>query len=81
MYHPFAAKMYQLAKMAHTLDKVSNGRLILGVGSGWHKPEYDAYGYTFDRRVNRLEETLQIRSLSALERVAEAARLYRSETQ
>lgn len=51
-----------LAKMAHTLDEISNGRLTLGVGAGWHQPEYDAYGYPFDRRVNRLEEALQILS-------------------
>ena len=49
-----------LAKMAHTLDEVSNGRLILGIGAGWHKPEFDAFGYPFDKRVDRFEEALQI---------------------
>lgn len=49
-----------LAKMAHTLDEVSNGRLILGIGAGWHKPEFDAFGYPFDHRVDRFEEALQI---------------------
>ncbi|MFN8492530.1 MAG: LLM class flavin-dependent oxidoreductase [Caldilineaceae bacterium] len=49
-----------LAKMAHTLDEVSSGRLILGIGAGWHQPEFDAFGYNFDRRVDRLEEALQI---------------------
>ncbi len=49
-----------LAKMAHTLDEISGGRLILGVGAGWHQPEFDAFGYSFDRRVDRLEEALQI---------------------
>lgn len=49
-----------LAKMAHTLDEVSRGRMILGVGAGWHQPEFDAFGYAFDRRVDRLEEALQI---------------------
>ena len=49
-----------LAKMAHTLDEVSNGRLILGVGAGWHKPEFDAFGYPFEKRVDRFEEALQI---------------------
>ena len=49
-----------LAKMAHTLDEVSNGRLILGIGSGWHKPEFDAFGYPFNNRVDRFEESLQI---------------------
>ena len=49
-----------LAKMAHTLDEISGGRLILGVGAGWHKPEFDAFGYDFERRVDRFEEALQI---------------------
>lgn len=49
-----------LAKMAHTLDEVSNGRLILGVGAGWHQPEFDAFGFDYERRVDRLEEALQI---------------------
>jgi len=49
-----------LAKMAYTLDEVSGGRMILGVGASWHQPEFDAFGYAFDRRVNRLEEALQI---------------------
>lgn len=49
-----------LAKMALTLDEVSNGRLILGLGAGWNQPEYDAFGYPFDHRVDRFEEALQI---------------------
>lgn len=49
-----------LAKMAHTLDEVSNGRLLLGLGAGWHKPEFDAFGFPFDHRVSRFEEALQI---------------------
>ena len=44
-----------LAKMAITLDEVSNGRLILGVGAGWNKAEYKAFGYPFDHRVSRFE--------------------------
>jgi alkanesulfonate monooxygenase SsuD/methylene tetrahydromethanopterin reductase-like flavin-dependent oxidoreductase (luciferase family) len=49
-----------LAKMAITLDEVSGGRLILGLGAGWNKPEYEAFGYPFDHRVDRFEEALQI---------------------
>lgn len=49
-----------LAKMAHTLDEVSGGRLILGLGAGWHRPEFDAFGFPFDRRVDRFEEALHI---------------------
>jgi alkanesulfonate monooxygenase SsuD/methylene tetrahydromethanopterin reductase-like flavin-dependent oxidoreductase (luciferase family) len=49
-----------LAKMADTIDEISGGRLILGIGAGWHKPEYDAFGFPFDRRVSRFEEAIQI---------------------
>ena len=48
------------AKMAAELDEVSGGRLILGLGCGWHEPEFDAFGYPFDRRVARFEEALEI---------------------
>jgi probable F420-dependent oxidoreductase len=49
-----------VAKMAATLDEVSGGRLILGLGCGWHRPEFDAFGYPFDHRVAAFEEALQI---------------------
>ncbi len=49
-----------LAKMAATLDEVSGGRFILGLGAGWNQPEYEAFGLPFDHRVDRLEEALQI---------------------
>ncbi len=48
------------AKMAAELDEVSGGRLILGLGCGWHQPEFDAFGYPFDHRVSRFEEGLEI---------------------
>ena len=49
-----------LAKMADTLTDISGGRLILGIGAGWHQPEFDAFGFPFDHRVDRFEEALQI---------------------
>jgi alkanesulfonate monooxygenase SsuD/methylene tetrahydromethanopterin reductase-like flavin-dependent oxidoreductase (luciferase family) len=49
-----------LAKIAATLDDVSGGRLILGLGCGWHEPEYAAFGYPFDHRVGRFEEAIRI---------------------
>jgi alkanesulfonate monooxygenase SsuD/methylene tetrahydromethanopterin reductase-like flavin-dependent oxidoreductase (luciferase family) len=49
-----------LAKMADTVDEISGGRLILGLGAGWHEPEFRAFGYPFDRRLARFEEALQI---------------------
>jgi probable F420-dependent oxidoreductase len=49
-----------VAKMAAELDEVSGGRLILGLGCGWHEPEFDAFGYPFDHRVSRFDEGMQI---------------------
>ena len=49
-----------VAKMAAQLDEVSGGRLILGLGCGWHEPEFDAFGYPFDHRVSRFDEGMQI---------------------
>jgi len=49
-----------LAKKAATLDEISGGRLILGLGAGWNAPEYAAYGFPFDHRVSRFEEAFTI---------------------
>jgi probable F420-dependent oxidoreductase len=49
-----------IAKKAATLDEISGGRLILGLGAGWNEPEYKAYGFPFDHRVDRFEEAFTI---------------------
>jgi probable F420-dependent oxidoreductase len=49
-----------LAKKAATVDEISGGRLILGLGAGWNEPEYTAYGFPFDRRASRFEEAFTI---------------------
>ena len=49
-----------VAKMAAELDEVAGGRLVLGLGCGWHRPEFDAFGYPFDHRVSRFAEGLEI---------------------
>jgi alkanesulfonate monooxygenase SsuD/methylene tetrahydromethanopterin reductase-like flavin-dependent oxidoreductase (luciferase family) len=48
------------AKMAATLDHLSGGRLIFGIGSGWHDPEFEAFGYPTDHKVGRFEESLAV---------------------
>jgi alkanesulfonate monooxygenase SsuD/methylene tetrahydromethanopterin reductase-like flavin-dependent oxidoreductase (luciferase family) len=49
-----------LAKTADTIDEISVGRLILGLGAGYHEPEYNAFGYPFDHLAGRFEESLKI---------------------
>ncbi len=49
-----------LAKMAGTVDEISGGRLILGLGAGWNKTEYDAFGFPYDRRISRFEEAFTV---------------------
>jgi alkanesulfonate monooxygenase SsuD/methylene tetrahydromethanopterin reductase-like flavin-dependent oxidoreductase (luciferase family) len=49
-----------LAKMATTVDAISGGRLILGLGAGWNQREYDAFGFAYDHRVSRFAEAFTI---------------------
>jgi probable F420-dependent oxidoreductase len=49
-----------VAKMADTIDEITGGRLILGLGAGWHQPEYEAFGYPFDHLAGRFEEAMQV---------------------
>ena len=68
-----------LAKMAHTAHELSGGRVILGLGAGWHQPEYDAFGFPFDHRFSRFSEALTTSSRTCC--VAEAARWLGATTQ
>ena len=52
-----------LAKMASTVDQISDGRLILGIGAGWYKREHEAFGWEFPgvkERSDRLEEAVEL---------------------
>ena len=52
-----------LAKMAATLDHITNGRVVLGLGSGWQENEHTQYGlpfYTVNERLRRLDEACQV---------------------
>jgi alkanesulfonate monooxygenase SsuD/methylene tetrahydromethanopterin reductase-like flavin-dependent oxidoreductase (luciferase family) len=49
-----------LAKQAATIDEISAGRLILGLGAGWNETEFRAYGFPYDHRIDRFEEAFTI---------------------
>jgi alkanesulfonate monooxygenase SsuD/methylene tetrahydromethanopterin reductase-like flavin-dependent oxidoreductase (luciferase family) len=67
-----------IAKKAATIDEISGGRLILGLGAGWNEPDYAAFGFPFDHRVSRFEEAFTIiRELLATGRSDFAGTYYR----
>ena len=49
-----------IAWAANAIDEISGGRFVLGMGAGWHQPEFDAFGFEFDRRVSYFEDALNI---------------------
>ena len=49
-----------LAKQAATIDEISGGRFVLGLGAGWNETEFRAFGYPYDHRVDRFEEAFTI---------------------
>jgi probable F420-dependent oxidoreductase len=55
MHHPAL-----LAKRAATIDHLSSGRMVLGIGAGWQINEHAAYGVDLNRRVSRFAEAIQI---------------------
>jgi probable F420-dependent oxidoreductase len=60
-----------LARAAASVDEVSSGRLVLGIGAGWNETEFRAFGFPFDSRVSRFAESFEvIRRLLAGERVS-----------
>lgn len=66
-----------VARMAATIDEVSQGRFILGLGTGWNEAEFRAFGIPFEHRVARFEEALTIiRRLLAREHVSFSGRFY-----
>lgn len=66
-----------LAKLAVTVDEISGGRLVLGVGAGWNRTEFEAFGFPYNHRVSRFEEAFDIiRRLVAGERVTHHGRFY-----
>ena len=66
-----------LAKLAVTVDEISRGRLVLGLGAGWNRAEFEAFGFPYDRRVSRFEEAFHlIRRLVAGERLTHHGRFY-----
>lgn len=48
------------AKIADTIDEISGGRLVLGLGAGWNEPDYTAFGYPYDHRVSRFADAIEI---------------------
>jgi len=69
-----------LARMAATIDEISGGRFVLGIGAGWNRAEFDAFGIEYDRRASRFEEAFDvIRRLLDGERVTAQGRFYRVE--
>lgn len=49
-----------LAKMAATVDEISGGRLVLGLGAGWNEIEFAGFGFPYDRRISRFAEAFTI---------------------
>jgi alkanesulfonate monooxygenase SsuD/methylene tetrahydromethanopterin reductase-like flavin-dependent oxidoreductase (luciferase family) len=68
----------QLARESAALADASGGRFVLGLGAGWHQPEFDAFEYPFDHLVGRFEEQLTaVRDLLAGGRVTTGGRYVR----
>jgi alkanesulfonate monooxygenase SsuD/methylene tetrahydromethanopterin reductase-like flavin-dependent oxidoreductase (luciferase family) len=49
-----------IARMAASIDEISGGRFVLGLGAGWNETEFRAFGFPFERTVSRFEESFEI---------------------
>jgi probable F420-dependent oxidoreductase len=66
-----------IAKMAATIDEISGGRFVLGLGAGWNREEFAAFGLPYDHRVSRFEEAFGIiRGMLAGEHVDASGRFH-----
>jgi alkanesulfonate monooxygenase SsuD/methylene tetrahydromethanopterin reductase-like flavin-dependent oxidoreductase (luciferase family) len=64
-----------IARMAASIDEISRGRFVLGLGTGWNETEFRAFGIPYDRRVSRFAEAFDIvRRLLAGEHATVAGR-------
>ena len=60
-----------LARAAASVDEISGGRFVFGIGAGWNEAEFRAFGFPFDHRVSRFAESLEVvRRLLAGDRVS-----------
>jgi probable F420-dependent oxidoreductase len=67
-----------LARLAASVDEISHGRLVVGLGAGWNATEFRAFGIPFEHRVARFEEAFEIvRRLLRGERLTFPGRFYR----
>ena len=70
----------QIARMASAIDEIGEGRFVLGIGAGWNRTEFDAFGIPYDQRAARFEEAFEIvRRLLDGERVTFDGRFHRTE--
>jgi probable F420-dependent oxidoreductase len=66
-----------IARMAASIDEISGGRFVLGLGAGWNETEFRAFGFPFDHLASRFEESFEIvRRLLSGERVSLAGRFH-----
>jgi probable F420-dependent oxidoreductase len=69
-----------IARMAAAIDEIAGGRFVLGIGAGWNRAEFDAFGISYDDRAARFEEAFEIvRRLLDGERVTFDGRFHRTE--